>query len=64
MIRWYDWVVAVLFADLTMNLLIAGFSAASLWEPMVYGFVAGLVIRVWETEYCQLRLKMETKSGQ
>lgn len=64
MIRWYDWAFAVLIADLVQSFIFAGFNAATLWEPLVYGLMAGLMIRAWDEGYCQFRLKMENNSGQ
>lgn len=64
MIRWYDWVFAVLVADLIQSSIFAGFAATTLWEPLVYGLIAGLLLRAWEEGYCQFRLRLETTRGQ
>lgn len=61
MIRWYDWVIAVLLADLVQSFLFAGFSATTLWEALVYGAIAGLIFRAWEDSYCQFRLRVENE---
>lgn len=64
MIRWYDWVLAFILADLIQSFIFAGFAALTLWEPFVYGLIAGLIVRSWETGYCQFRLRQETENGQ
>lgn len=64
MIRWYDYVFAILVADLVQSFIFAGFNALTLWEPLIYGLIAGLIIRGWESGYCQFRLRLETERGQ
>jgi len=64
MLRWYDWVFAVMVADLVQSFLFAGFAALTFWEPLLYGFIAGLLIRGWNEGYCQFRLRMEVERGQ
>lgn len=59
MIRWYDYVLAVLFADLITGFLLAGFFSTLWWEPIVYGLIAGFIYRSWSDAYCQFRLRRE-----
>lgn len=63
MIRWYDWVIAVLVADIINIYLIKGFSSPFIWESIVCGAIAGLIFRAWESIYCQFRLFQETNRG-
>jgi hypothetical protein len=64
MIRWYDWAFAIVLADLVQSFIFAGFFATTVWQPIVYGLIAGLIIRGWLDGYCQFRLRMEIESGQ
>ena len=61
MIRWYDYIVAILAADVMMTFMFAGFNSTTWWEPLFFGFVAGFVFRIWEKDYCRFRLKQESK---
>jgi hypothetical protein len=62
MIRWYDYLIAVIMADLMLGLILAGFNSTLWWEPLVFGFLAGFVFRMWEKEYCRFRLRQENKN--
>ncbi len=64
MIRWYDYVAAVLLADVTLGFILLGFTSAIWWQPLLYGFLAGLTLRVWNAGYCQYRLQQEMRHGQ
>ncbi len=64
MIRWYDYVAAVLFADIALGFIQLGFVAVSWWGPLLYGFLAGLIFRTWTEDYCQFRLQQEITRGQ
>lgn len=64
MIRWYDYVFAVLAADIIQTLIFAGGGATTWWEPFLYGGIAGYIIRFWIDFYCQFRLKQERSLGQ
>ena len=61
MIRWYDYIVALLAADVMMAFMFAGFNSTTWWEPLFFGLIAGFVFRIWEKEYCRFRLKQENK---
>jgi hypothetical protein len=59
MIRWYDYVLAILAADFILGFLLWGINATTWWEPMVAGLLAGMVWQVWKNEYCAYRLRQE-----
>jgi hypothetical protein len=61
MIRWYDYIVAILAADVMMTFMFAGFNSTTWWEPVFFGLIAGFVFRIWEKNYCRFRLKQENK---
>lgn len=61
MIRWYDYIVALLAADVMMTFMFAGFNSTTWWEPLFFGSIAGFVFRIWEKDYCRFRLKQESK---
>ena len=62
MIRWYDWVAAIVAADLITTLLFIGFTATVWWQPIVFGAAAGFGIRLWEDLYCSFRLNQEQRN--
>lgn len=64
MIRWYDYVVAVLAADFITGFLFAGFVATIWWQPLFYGVLAGVVWQAWNNDYCAFRLKQESERGE
>ena len=59
MIRWYDYVLAVLFAVLITGFLLSGFFSTLWWERIEYGLIAGFIYRGWSDTYCQFRLRRE-----
>ena len=59
MLRWYDWIAAIVVADITQGFFFAGMSATTWWEPWLYGGLAGLTIKLWREQYCQYRLTKE-----
>lgn len=61
MIRWYDYVLAVLAADFMTGFLIAGANATTWWQPLLFGMCAGIVWQIWNTDYCAFRLRQESK---
>lgn len=63
MIRWYDYVLAVVAADFITSFLFAGFVATTWWGPMLYGLSAGLIWQAWAHDYCVFRLRQENKRG-
>ncbi len=63
MIRWYDWVAAVLVADLAQSFLFVSFYSTEWWQMLLFGLLAGMTVKVWEERYCEFRLKQEIKRG-
>lgn len=59
MIRWYDYVLAVLAADFILSFMLWGFAATTWWQPMLYGLAAGMVWQAWSTDYCNFRKRQE-----
>ena len=59
MIRWYDYILAIMVADLTQTFLFAGFNATTWWQPLIYGFIAGMIWKAWDNEYCNFRKRRE-----
>lgn len=64
MIRWYDYVAAFIVADLIQTLIFAGGASTVWWEAVLYGGLAGFLVRNWGDLYCQFRLKQERNLGQ
>jgi hypothetical protein len=62
MIRWYDYLIAVLAADLMTTFMFAGFNSTLWWQPLLYGFLAGFIFQIWEKGYCRFRLRQENKN--
>jgi hypothetical protein len=61
MIRWYDYVLAVLAADFIVGFMLSGFSATTWWGPILYGIAAGMVWQAWHRDYCKFRKRQEQK---
>lgn len=61
MIRWYDYIVAILLADVILALIVTGIISTVWWHPLVYGFFAGIVFQLWNTVYCEYRVKKENQ---
>jgi hypothetical protein len=59
MIRWYDYIVAIIAADFILGLVLWGLNATTWWEPIVAGLLAGMIWQLWKNEYCKFRLKQE-----
>ena len=63
MIRWYDYLLAILAADLILAFMLAGFDSTTWWEPLLYGLLAGMVWQAWKIDYCTFRLRQEIARG-
>jgi hypothetical protein len=61
MIRWYDYALAILAADMIIAFLAIGFTSAEWWKSALAGLAAGLIYNVWKQDYCQFRLRQENK---
>ena len=59
MIRWYDYVLAILAADFMVSFMLYGIGATTWWQPMLYGLLAGMIWQSWNKDYCTFRLKQE-----
>ena len=59
MIRWYDYVLAILAADFILMFMLDGINATAWSQPQLYGLCAGLVWQLWKNDYCIVRLKQE-----
>lgn len=60
MIRWYDYVTAVIAADLLMTGALYALTADVWYMSLIGGFVAVAVWDGWDV-YCQLRKNHESK---
>ena len=61
MIRWYDYIVAFLYADFMMAWFFLGFTATTWYMPLVAGTIVGFLWNSWDSFYCQWRLRQEMK---
>jgi hypothetical protein len=59
MIRWYDWVIAILAADLILAFGLAGITGTNFWMNILYGLLAGFVYSAWTVDYCNVRKRQE-----
>jgi uncharacterized membrane protein YqaE (UPF0057 family) len=59
MIRWYDWVIAILAADLILAFGLASITGDNFWMNILYGLLGGLVYSLWTVDYCDLRKRQE-----
>ena len=59
MIRWYDWVVAILTADLIVAFCIVSITGDNFWVNILYGLLAGLTYSLWTVDYCSVRKRQE-----
>lgn len=59
MIRWYDWILAIVAADFMVVFFIRGASATTWWEPLLYGLLVGMIWNAWKTNYCSFRWQQE-----
>ena len=59
MIRWYDWVIAILAADLIVAFGVASMTGDNFWMNILYGLLAGLVYSLWTVDYCDFIKRQE-----
>lgn len=59
MIRWYDWVVAIIAADSIVALFIGSITGDNIWVNIIYGLMAGFVYSAFTVDYCHIRKKQE-----
>lgn len=59
MIRWYDWVLAVVAADIILTFALASLTADNFWMNFLYGLFAGMIYSAWKVDYCDFRKRQE-----
>jgi uncharacterized membrane protein YqaE (UPF0057 family) len=59
MIRWYDWAIAILAADLILAFGLASITGTNFWMNILYGLLGGLVYSLWTVDYCNFRKRQE-----
>ena len=59
MIRWYDWVVAIIAADLIFAFGLASMTGDNFWANIVSGLLAGMIYSAWTVDYCDFRKRQE-----
>jgi hypothetical protein len=61
MIRWYDYLAAILVADFILtNAMIAAFAEA-FWMQILAAIAVTFLYDLWTNVYCKFRLNMEMK---
>jgi hypothetical protein len=64
MIRWYDYVAAILMADFIFAwAMIAAFGEV-FWLQILAAIAVTFLYDLWTNVYCRFRLKMEMKDGE
>ncbi len=58
MIRWYDWVAAVLLSDLILGTAIAAVAAPVWWHAALGGALVFAMFIAWD-DWCQWRRERE-----
>jgi hypothetical protein len=61
-IRWYDWLFAILLGDLILANLTLALVGPEWWLQLVGSLGAALLYDLWINVYCRFRLKMEMKN--
>lgn len=64
MIRWYDYLAAILVADFLMANFLLALTGPTFFIQLFGSFGVALLYDVWVNVYCIFRLKMETKDGE
>jgi len=59
MIKWYDWVFALLMSNIILKTLIIWLYSSSIFESFSTTFIFFFLLELWNKYYCNLRLKME-----
>jgi len=60
MIRWYDWVVALVCADFIVGMAISAVLAPNLVQAALGGALVFALFVAWD-DWCQFRLRQESK---
>lgn len=59
MIRWYDYIAAVITADIILQGLLIGVLGTTFWHVLLGGALAGFTYRIWRDVYCSYRKNIE-----
>lgn len=59
MIRWYDWAVAILAADLMLAFSMASITSDNVWMNIIYYLLVAVVYSLWTVDYCNIRKRQE-----
>lgn len=59
MIRWYDYIIAVVTADLLIGGFLLAANGPTFWHQLGGGLFLGLVWDFWNSAYCRVRYAME-----
>lgn len=59
MIKWYDWVIAVIAADFILAGAIVGLTAPTIWMQFIGALSATVLYDLWVNFYCVFRKKQE-----
>jgi len=63
MIRWYDYVAAIIVADVMQSFIFASLFSTVFWHSFMFSFLAYMVLDLWSDAYCKWRLKKEIDNG-
>lgn len=63
MIRWYDYIAAIITADLMQGWFFASLSATGFWGALFFAVMIYFTLDVWDYVYCKWRLKKEIENG-
>lgn len=58
MIRWYDWVLAILAADFMLAWIIQAITGEVWWLQLLGALLVFILWDLWN-DYCKLRLRFE-----
>jgi hypothetical protein len=63
MVRWYDYLAAAVFADLTFSFAVAAYAAMAVnfLYTLLFAAMVFLLYDLWVNTYCKFRLIMELK---
>lgn len=59
MIRWYDWIIALVAADIFLTNIIVALTSDAWWISFLASLVAWMVWDLWNNLYCKIRLIQE-----
>lgn len=62
MLRWYDYVAAVIFADFMSTFLIAGLYSSNFFMSFFFGLLVMVFNSVWDNAYCVFRRAFENEN--